>query len=159
MLVVGWNWTDSWKIKKWGYKIKIADSIFGNFIDASCMAAEKSCELAPCCARFRQILSAPINYMAEISYSLISQFCVDRIEIAHVSWPSRQWHSSFGVLEIRSSIALYWSLFLKSEQSSIRIYSEPVTRLFKWTEFRGNLWLELPSRSEGASSADQYDYR
>ena len=49
------------------------------------MAAEKSCKLAPCCARFRRILSAPIDSMAEISYSLISQFCVDRIEIAHVS--------------------------------------------------------------------------
>ena len=113
------------------------------------MTAEKSCGLTPCCARFRRILSAPIDSMAEISYSWIGQFCVDCIEIAHVSWPSRQWQSlsSFGVLEIRSSIALYWSLFLKSEQSSKRIYSETVIRLFKWTEFRGNLWLELPCRS------------
>jgi hypothetical protein len=49
------------------------------------MAAEKGYELVPGCARFRRILSAPIDYIGEISYSLISQFCVDRIEIAHVS--------------------------------------------------------------------------
>ena len=42
---------------------------------------------------------------------------------------------------------LHGTRFLKSEQSSIRLYSEPVIRLFKLTEFRGHLWLELPCRS------------
>ena len=55
------------------------------FHDSLCRL-EKSCELAPCCARFRRIPSTPINFIEEINYSLIRQFCVDRLEFAHISF-------------------------------------------------------------------------
>lgn len=57
---------------------------FHRFRDSLCLR-EKSCKLAPCCARFRRIPSTPIDSMAEISHSLMSQFCVDRIEFVHTS--------------------------------------------------------------------------
>ena len=47
---------------------------------------KKSCDLAPCWARFRRIPSTPIDSTAKISYSLISQFWVDRFNFANLAY-------------------------------------------------------------------------
>ena len=54
------------------------------FRDSLCRP-NKSCELAPCCARFHRISSTPIDSTAKISPSLISQFWVELVFFAPVN--------------------------------------------------------------------------
>jgi hypothetical protein len=69
---------------------------------------ELALELAPSCARFSLIPFTPIDFMAKIRYSLISQFSVDHFECAHLSCYQIKdplSSDSFGVLDINNPVA------------------------------------------------------
>ncbi len=90
---------------------------------------ELALELAPSCALFRRISFTPIDSMAKISYTLISQFCVDHFEFAHLScYQIKDPLSSdrFCVLDISNPVARD---FLNQSNPRYVFYSEPVNRL------------------------------
>ncbi len=85
---------------------------------------ELALELAPSCARFLRIPFTPIDSMAKISYTLISHFCVDHFEFAHLSCyhiKDSLSSDSFGVLDISNPVARY---FLYQSNPRYVFYSE-----------------------------------
>ena len=111
---------------------------------------KKSCDLAPCWARFRRIPSTPIDSTAKISYSLISQFWVDRFNYAKMAYchiGNSLSKNGFGVTNTSNPVARD---FLNSKKVSINNLSDKTWQLvWQCTERNtdGNLWLELPGPS------------
>ena len=111
---------------------------------------KKSCDLAPCWARFRRIPSTPIDSTAKISISLISQFWVDRFNFAKLAYchiGDSLSKTGFGVTDTSNPVARD---FLNSKKVSKNNLSDKTWQLvWQCTERNtdGILWLELPGPS------------